>query len=328
MPPPEFWDRRGFLSALLAPVSLLYAAAGGLRRRFARPWRAPVPVVCVGALTVGGAGKTPAALAIAARLKAQGARPHILSRGYRGRLRGPVEVDPAVHTARDVGDEALLLAAAAPTWVARNRAVAAQAAIAAGADILVLDDGFQNPRLAKNLSLVVIDGGNGVGNGRTLPAGPLREPMARGLSRADAVVLVGRDRTGIAARIPRRLPLLRARLVPDPADAALLRGKPVLAFAGLGRPQKFTASLEEIGAKPAIRRDFPDHHPYREREIEALVAEARQRDAVLVTTSKDAVRIGRRRDEIHVLRVTLEFERPAELDRLLTAVKADRGKLL
>lgn len=328
MPPPEFWDRRGLLSALLAPVSALHAAAGRLRRAFVRPWHAAVPVICVGALTVGGAGKTPAAIAVAQRLTAQGRRPHILTRGYRGRLRGPVEVDPAVHTARDVGDEALLLAAAAPTWVARSRNAGARAAVAAGADMLVLDDGFQNPGLAKDLSLVVIDGGHGVGNGRMLPAGPLREPMARGLARADAVVLVGRDRTGIAARIPRRLPLLRARLVPDPADAAVLRGKAVLAFAGLGRPQKFAASLEEIGARLVQRRDFPDHHPYRESEIEALLAEAGRLEAVPVTTAKDAVRIGRRRDEIRVLRVALEFERPGELDRLLTAVKADRPQPL
>ncbi len=293
MPPPEFWDRRGLLSALLAPVSALHAAAGRLRRAFVRPWRAAVPVICVGALTVGGAGKTPAAIAVAQRLTAQGRRPHILTRGYRGRLRGPVEVDPAVHTARDVGDEALLLAAAAPTWVARRRIAGARAAVAAGADMLVLDDGFQNPGLAKDLSLVVIDGGHGVGNGRMLPAGPLREPMAR-----------------------------------DPADAAVLRGKAVLAFAGLGRPQKFAASLEEIGARLVQRRDFPDHHPYRESEIEALLAEAGRLEAVPVTTAKDAVRIGRRRDEIRVLRVALEFERPGELDRLLTAVKADRPQPL
>ena len=315
---PEFWERRGIRALLLAPLGQLYGLAAWLRRALVRPTRAGVPVVCVGALTVGGAGKTPTAIAVVERLIALGRRPHIVTRGYKGTLRGPVRVELAQHGAGDVGDEALLLAAAAPTWVARDRVAGAPAAKAAGADIVVLDDGFQNPSLAKDLSLLVIDAGQGLGNGRLLPAGPLRESAAGGLARAQGVVLIGNDRTGIAARIPRQLPLLRARLVPDPGDAAALGGQRTLAFAGIGRPAKFFDSLEEIGAKVISRNPFPDHHPYRASEIDALLAEAAKRGALPATTAKDAARLpAAARAKVGVLRVTLEFDRVDELDRLL-----------
>lgn len=315
---PDFWQRRGALPLLLAPVAGLYAALGALRRRLVRPWRAGVPVICVGALTVGGAGKTPTAIAVARALTDQGRRPHVVSRGYKGRLRGPVRVDPATHAAREVGDEPLLLAVAAPTWVARNRVAGAKAAIAAGADVIVLDDGYQNPALAKDLSIVVIDGGQGLGNGRRLPAGPLRETPASGFARAQAVVLIGRDATGIAARVPRGLPLLRARLLPVAADATPLGGRRVLAFAGIGRPDKFFDTLSEAGAKVVKRNAFPDHHPYAGPDVEAMIAEALRLDAIPVTTAKDAVRLPpEQRRRLKVLRVELAFERPAELDQLL-----------
>lgn len=326
MRPPEFWEGRGLLSGLLAPAGRLYDLGGRLERRFARPWRAPVPVVCIGALTVGGAGKTPTAIAIARHLAAQGRRPHIVTRGYKGRLRGPVQVEGQRHGARDVGDEALLLAEAAPTWVARNRAAGARAAVAAGADVLVLDDGFQNPSLVKDLALVVIDGGQGIGNGRLLPAGPLRESLARGLARAHGVVLIGKDRTGLAARVPRQLPLLRARLEPDAEDAAALEGRPVLAFAGIGRPAKFLDSLKQAGARIVDQRLFADHHAYREGEVAALLAEAARRGAIPVTTAKDAVRLPPElRARVRVLRVATVFERPELLDALLTALPPPPG---
>lgn len=270
---------------------------------------------------MGGAGKTPAAIAVANRLRELGRNPHILTRGYKGRLSGPVRIDPDRHTARDVGDEPLLLAAVAPTWVARDRVAGAKAAVAAGADILVLDDGFQNPALAKDLSLVVIDGGQALGNGRLLPAGPLRETLARGLGRAQAVVLVGCDRKGLAACLPDNLTLLRARLVPDAAGAAALRGRRVLAFAGIGRPQKFLDSLREVGAQVAAQRLFADHHAYSAAEIEGIRAEAAKLNAVPVTTAKDAVRIpAELRAGIQVLEAVLAFDRPEELDGLLAGL--------
>ena len=319
---PEFWSRRSAVPTLLAPLAGLYAASGALRRSLVRPWRAPVPVICVGALTVGGAGKTPTAIAVAQRLIALGRNPHILTRGYKGRLRGPIRVDVEAHSARDVGDEPLLLAAVAPTWVARDRVAGAKAAVAADADCLVLDDGFQNPSLIKDISIVVVDGAEGVGNGRRLPAGPLRETLASGFGRAQAVVIIGRDRTGISARVPRSAAVLRARLAPDAADAAALRGRRVLAFAGLGRPDKFFDTLGEAGARVVKRNAFPDHHPYTTGEAEAMLAEALRLDAIPVTTAKDAVRLApEQRARLRVLRVALACDRPEELDRLLAPLR-------
>jgi tetraacyldisaccharide 4'-kinase len=213
---PEFWRRDGALAHALAPLSWAWAAGARGRQAGARPEHAAAPVLCVGNLTVGGAGKTPTVLALLRRLRERGRKPHALSRGYGGRLKGPLRV-AAGHTAAQVGDEALLLAEAAPTWIARDRAAGARAAVAAGADVIVMDDGFQNPSLAKDLSLVVVDAAYGFGNGRLLPAGPLREPIARGLARADAVVLVlpSLDER-LAPLPPMGLPVLRARLLPQP----------------------------------------------------------------------------------------------------------------
>ena len=300
---------------MLQPFAWAYAAAGGLRYGWTRPWRAPVPVICVGNLVAGGAGKTPVAIALAQRLHAKGRAVHLLSRGYGGSLAGPVAVDRRRHDAGQVGDEALLLAAAAPAWIARDRPAGARAAIAAGAQCLVLDDGLQNPTLAKDLSLLVIDGGYGLGNGRVLPAGPLREPLERGLARADAVVLMGEDRTGLAARLAGKT-VLHARLVPE--NAAEFAGKAVVAFAGIGRPAKFFATLEATGARLAAKRAFPDHHRYSMDELARLLAEAADADAALVTTAKDAVRLPAPwRERVQVLRVAARFDDPALLDGVI-----------
>ncbi|MEQ8698387.1 MAG: tetraacyldisaccharide 4'-kinase, partial [Bauldia litoralis] len=220
---PDFWSGRGPTSALLLPAGAVYAWA--TRRRVARApeYEPPVPVVCIGNLSAGGSGKTPVAMSVAAILRNKGLAAHLLTRGYGGRLSGPVRVDPALHSARDVGDEPLLLARAAPTWVARDRAAGARAAVAAGAEAVVMDDGHQNPALRKDLSLVVIDGGFGFGNRRVVPAGPLREPIAAGLARADAVVMIGEDETEAGARLG-DTPRLNARLAPT-EEALALRGR-------------------------------------------------------------------------------------------------------
>lgn len=314
-PTPDFWARPGLVSTLLQPLAWGYAASSAARIAWTRPWRAAVKVICIGNLVVGGAGKTPVALSLAARLSASGRAPHILSRGYGGRLEGPVRVDPARHQADDVGDEPLLLAASAPTWVARDRRAGAEAAISAGAKLLLLDDGHQNPRLAKDLSLLVVDGEYGFGNGSVLPAGPLREPIAAGLARAQAVVLLGEDRAGIAPLLAGR-PLLRARLVPE--HAAGFAGRSIVAFAGIGRPAKFFATLEGCGAQLVARHGFPDHHPYREAELRRLQQEADASRALLVTTAKDAVRLPPSwRARIAVLRVAIAWEDERALDALL-----------
>lgn len=313
---PEFWQAGGVAATLLRPLGALYALGGALRWRFAAPWRAPVPVICVGNLSAGGVGKTPVVLDLARRLA--GRQPHIVTRGYGGRLAGPVRVDPATHDAGDVGDEPLLLARRTPVWVARDRAAGARAAVAQRARLLLLDDGFQNPSLAKDLSLVVVDGETGFGNGLVFPAGPLREPVARGLARADALIVMGEDRHGLAAAAP--VPVLRARLVPR-MPLSFAPGAPLVAFAGIGRPEKFFATLRGLGAVPAAEEAFPDHHRFREDELLRLEGVAAGFGGRLVTTDKDAVRLPPSwRARVAVLRVAVAWDDEAALARLLARV--------
>ncbi|WP_370151742.1 tetraacyldisaccharide 4'-kinase [Ferrovibrio sp.] len=302
--------------ALLAPAAALYGLGNRLKRAFTTTQAAALPVISVGNLVAGGAGKTPAALALAPLLAQQGRQPHFLTRGYGGRVAGPLRVDPAHHDAAQVGDEALLLAAAAPAWVARDRPAGARAAKAAGAGCVIADDAHQTWALARDLSLLVVDGGYGFGNGRLLPAGPLREPLAAGLARADAVILVG----PVMAPLPDMggRPVFGARLVADPADAARLRGRRVLAFAGIGRPEKFFATLEQAGAVVVGRESFPDHAPYSPDTIMRLAETAQQADAVPVTTAKDHVRLPvEARPMAEALRVSLRFDDPDAVGRFL-----------
>jgi tetraacyldisaccharide 4'-kinase len=317
---PEFWARPpGWFSGLLAPAGWCYGVGARFRLALASPQKAPVPVVCVGNIVAGGAGKTPVALALGRRMQALGLKVHFLGRGYGGDAAGAVRVDPARHDAGYVGDEALLLARLAPTWIARDRARAIEPA-AAGADVIVMDDGFQDPAVAKNLSLVVVDGDFGFGNGCVMPAGPLREPIGRGLARAQALVIVGEDRAGIRAEAAvraRRLPVLGAALEPSP-EARRLVGKTVIAFAGIGRPGKFFDTLRRIGCDVAAAHSFPDHHRYSAADIARLKAEAARRKATLVTTEKDAVRLRREdRDGIEVLTVALKWSDEAALDAIV-----------
>jgi len=308
---PGFWAVDGAVARLLAPAGALYAAAGALRWRLAPPAAAPLPVLCVGNATVGGTGKTPLALDLIEGLTRDGRRVHALCRGHGGSLAGPVRVDPARHRVTDVGDEALLLAAAAPTWAGRDRLAAARAAARAGAELVVLDDGLQYPRLAKHTSLLVVDAATGVGNGRVVPAGPLREPLSRARDRADAVVLIG---AGDPPAGLERLPLFRARLVPDDgADA--LAGRRMLAFAGIGRPDKFFDTARAIGAELVETRAFADHHLFSTAELDHLAARARELGAGLLTTAKDAVRLSaERRAAIAVLGVRVAWDDAAAFE--------------
>ena len=293
---PEFWRRGGFAPTLLAPLAWGFDAAGRVQRSVMRPWRSPVPIVCVGNLVAGGAGKTPVALAIGARLRQLGRQVHFLIRGYGGQARGPLRVEADRHSAGEVGDEALLLARVAPTWVARDRSAGARAAAAAGAEVVVMDDGHQNASLVKDLSLVVVDAGYGFGNGRVIPAGPLRETVSAGLSRADAIVLVGPGNGGPGnGGIDDRLAgsgvaVLHVALEPTP-DSMDIAGKPVVAFAGIGRPEKMFATLGAMGCHVVGRHAFADHHRYRGEEIMAIAEEAATKGATLVTTEKDFVRL-------------------------------------
>lgn len=324
---PAFWDRNGLAPLALTPVSWLWSTAARLQRGTTTPYRIPVPVICVGNITVGGAGKTPTAIALLRLISERDGGPlaaHALTRGYGGTLAGPVRVDPRQHTAAEIGDEALLLARAAPTWVAHDRVAGGLAAAAAGARLIVMDDGFQNPAIAKDMSLVVVDGTTGFGNGRVLPAGPLRESIKSGLGRASAVILVGADRAGVAAKvgiIRPNLPIIAARL--DPADGASLKGQRVFAFAGIARPEKFFATLTDIGAEVVGHRAFADHHPFNVDDISALEADAVRLGARLITTEKDHVRldaIAQRR--ISALPVRLAFENESAIRSLIEPIMA------
>ena len=327
--PAAWWDEGRPASRLLAPLAALYDLVA-TRRLTLGGARAPVPVVCVGNPTVGGAGKTPTAIAIARMLQAAGRKPAFLSRGYGGGERGPVVVSSA-HDAAAVGDEPLLLARVAPTVVARDRVAGARAAAAAGADVGVMDDGFQNPALAKDFSLLVVDGSRGLGNGRVVPAGPLRAGLDAQMARAQALVVVGecsrRAAPAVAAARAREMPVWQARLVPDPAAAAALSGQRVLAFAGIGDPARFFAMLEGLGLALADRASFPDHHRFAATEAADLLARAARANAVPVTTEKDHVRLAGAPAAAELARrarplpVTIVFDQEVAVrERLLAAI--------
>jgi tetraacyldisaccharide 4'-kinase len=319
---PGFWVGSGGIAPLLlTPFSAIYAGATA-RRMARRGWQAPVPVICCGNATAGGAGKTTVALDIGRRLADRGIAAHFLLRGYGGSLKGPARVDPEAHDSTQVGDEALLLAEIRPTWISGDRGAGAQAAVAAGAQAIVMDDGLQNPTLEKDLSLLVIDGGFGFGNGRVIPAGPLREPVAAAAARSGAAVLIGKDETGALAQLPPGLPVLRARLVAGP-EAAMLAGQPVFAFCGIANPQKFFATLQEAGAVLAGREAFADHYPYDEGDLKELLGQAERLRAVAVTTKKDFVRIPAQfRSRVTVVTVGLAWEEPAAIESLLDPLAA------
>ncbi|MDE0060462.1 MAG: tetraacyldisaccharide 4'-kinase [Defluviicoccus sp.] len=318
---PEFWRRDGLAARALAPASWLYGAVAAVRHRTARPVQPPVPVLCVGNLVAGGAGKTPVALALGAKLAARGHAVHFLSRGYGGRERGPLLVDPARHGADAVGDEPLLLARVAPTWVSADRAAGATAAAEGGAGLIVMDDGHQNATVAKACSIVVVDGVYGFGNGRLLPAGPLRETVAAGLARADAVVAVGPDEAGIGAAIPTGVRASAGRLAPPP-DGAGIADRKVVAFAGIARPEKFFATLRTLGCRIEHTRAFADHHRYREAEIAVLLQIAASRGAVAVTTAKDAVRLPPAlRGAVRVLDIVFEWNDAAAEEALIAEIE-------
>lgn len=321
---PEFWYRNspGVRAALLSPLGMIYAGivAARIKRGPARP--SEVPVICVGNIMSGGTGKTPVALAIAEKLQQRSLDPHFLTRGYGGTTAGPLRVDLQTHTAAEVGDEALLLASLATTWVAADRFAGAQEAVAAGADAIIMDDGFQNPGLRKDLSFIVFDGTDGLGNGRYLPAGPLRESLPAGLARADAAVIIGRDETQLARRLGNKA--LHANLIPAPESQAL-RGRKVVGFAGIGRPRKFFDTLRDLGCELAECHPFADHHDFREDELTALKERAQKFNAQLVTTSKDAARLPKEfRSHVTVVPITLIWDDEEKLDQLLDAVLRGR----
>lgn len=323
---PGFWwrPRPGALARLLQPVGWLYGAIT-LRRMRRSGVQAGLPVICVGNFVAGGAGKTPTGIAIATLLLQRGETPFMLTRGYGGTLSGPIEVDPISHLASEVGDEALLLARQARTIVARERPAGAALAKALGASVIVMDDGLQNPSLAKHLRLAVVDGASGVGNGLCLPAGPLRAPLEGQFGSTDAVIVIGAGEAGMAVAKRARergLAVLMAQLEPPPEVVARLGGQAVMAVSGIGRPEKFVATLSAAKARIVAERAFGDHHAYVASDVSALIVEAKTRNCLIATTEKDMTKLGplwppAERERLIVVPVALSFAEAAEIDALL-----------
>jgi tetraacyldisaccharide 4'-kinase len=323
---PAFWYRpRSTLARLLMPLGAAYGAVAA--KRLARGGvDAGIPVLCVGNYHLGGAGKTPTVLALVELLRDAGEAPIVLSRGYGGKLRGPIKVDCERHAAAEVGDEPLMMAARVPVVIARDRVAGVALARSLGASAIVMDDGFQNPEIAKDASLIVIDSERGLGNGCVFPAGPLRAPLAPQLARTDGLVVVGDGIAAdpVAAAVATQGGLvLRARLTPADASIAALRGKRVLAFAGIGDPQRFFRTLRGGGVQVACEKAFADHHAFTDGEIAALAATAKREGLTLVTTEKDLARLRRGQtmptgQDIVPLPVTLRVDDEARLQRFVT----------
>jgi tetraacyldisaccharide 4'-kinase len=321
---PAFWYRpRSLPSYALWPLGALYGAITE-RRMIRKGVDGGIPVICVGNYHVGGAGKTPTVLALTKLLRELGETPVVLSRGYGGRLKGPLMVDRTRHDAADVGDEPLMMARDVPVAVARDRLDGVALAKSQGATVILMDDGFQNPRLLKDASLIVIDSERGLGNGHVFPAGPLRAPLSAQLARTDALVLIGDGRAAneVAAELAKRdKPELRARLKPDADSVSLLLGKRVFAFAGIGDPERFFRTLRASGIDVAHTRAFADHHMFSNEEIAALATDAQRAQLTLVTTEKDLARLRGRAgvpDGIVPFAVRLEFDDPARLRQLIS----------
>ncbi len=323
MKAPAFWSHPpGLVAWLLAPLGWIYGAVTA--------WRmgrtgisAGIPVICIGNLTAGGAGKTPTVLLLAAALRARGERPFVVSRGYGGRLAGPVRVDPDRMTATECGDEPVLLARRVPVIVARDRLAGARLAKEEGATVVLLDDGLQNPRLSRDCTIAVVDAGQGFGNGFCLPAGPLRAPVARQMRHVDALLLIGDGPP--PALVDGDRPLFRARIVPDPQAIARLAGRRLMAFAGIGRPEKFFATLRESGLTVVETRAFADHHPFSDAELAALRQEAAAKGLTLITTEKDAMRLPADAGDIDMLPIALSPEGDGLLALVLGAIARRRS---
>jgi tetraacyldisaccharide 4'-kinase len=324
---PAFWYRpSSWISLLLTPLGGIYGLVAGWRLQ-REGFDAGIPVLCVGNYHVGGAGKTPAVVALTKVLRDIGETPVVLSRGYGGRLRGPITVDPERHAAVDVGDEPLMLARTVPVVVARDRINGVALARSQGASVILMDDGFQNPAIAKDASLIVIDNGRGLGNGRVFPAGPLRAALPPQLDLTDALIVVGDGAAAeaVAAAVAALgKPVLSAHLRADDASVASLGGKRVLAFAGIGDPTRFFRTLRTNGIEVVRERAFADHHPFSESEVETLMADAKRETLTLVTTEKDLARLRsagglpRWAQDIVPFAVTLEFEDDAQLRKFVT----------
>lgn len=313
--PPKFWDKpKNYLGFVLEPLSWLYRGGATLHQKISKPYRAPVPVISIGNFVLGGAGKTPVTIALAQELQQMGWNPHIISRGYGGSLPGPIRVDLTHHQFCQVGDEPLLLARVAPTWISKDRKSAVSLSVQAGADVILLDDAHQNHALEKDISIAVVNAGQGFGNGRVFPAGPLRQSVQSGLKNTTILIFIGQETDPLPKElISLGCPLIRATIRPlDP------RPCPVLAFTGIGYPEKFRQTLIDAGYCLKGFSPFPDHYPFTNEDLHQLKVRARLAEASLITTEKDAVRIPPvSRTDILTLPMCLDFHPKNALKNLL-----------
>lgn len=308
MKTPKYWQSNSFISKLLTPLGYIYGTLTALRIKLKKPKKAEIPVICIGNITAGGTGKTPVSISVAKLLSGEMFHPYFVSRGYGGKLQNVI-VNNKKHTARDVGDEPLLLSAQAPVVVNADRYKAAQTATEQGADVVIMDDGFQNPGLHKDLSFLVFDGHYGIGNGKIIPAGPLRETLENGIKRADAVIILGKDKHNLAQRCG--LPVFFGH---TEAAQTTINNQDVIAFAGIGHPQKFYHTLKQQGFNVVKTVDFPDHHFYTREELDAIVKEAQKLNAQIYTTGKDFVKIPPLySQDINVLEIAVVWDKPEEL---------------
>lgn len=313
MKTPKYWQSNSLISKFLQPIGWIYGALTQLRLKLKVAPKAEVPVICVGNITAGGTGKTPVSIALAKMLETEMYHPFFVTRGYGGKLQN-VMVNNKKHSAREVGDEPLLLSKQAPVVVNANRYLGAKSAIKEGADIIIMDDGFQNPSLYKDLSFLVFDGHYGIGNGKIIPAGPLRETFADGIKRADALIILGKDNHNLAERS--QLPVFFGHT--EPAQTTISNPN-ILAFAGIGHPQKFYHTLTKQGFNVVKTVDFPDHHFYTHKELEKLVNMAKALNAEIYTTSKDFVKIPVSMQKyINVLEIAIVWDEP---DKLISFIK-------
>jgi tetraacyldisaccharide 4'-kinase len=322
MKAPSFWYKDpGLLAGLLLPLTFIYKFLTLLKRATSKPYRATVPVICIGNLTVGGTGKTPTVIALAQRLITQGYNPSIVSRGYGGSQKGPLKVNEQIHKFNDVGDEPLLLSSIAPTWVAKNRRLGIIAAVKQGANIILLDDGFQNKKIYKDISIVTVDAYRGFGNGLLLPAGPLREPIYSGLSTANFLISIGDDESHKnfinKLSLERTPTIISGRLAPIKTGMDW-KNLSVFAFAGIGNPEKFFLTLRNLGAKVVNTIALSDHQIFDKKLLLRLETESIEINAQLVTTEKDAIRLPHEfRKKVLSLPVRLEISSWAEIEKLV-----------
>lgn len=316
---PKFWYRKPgtktpVLEHALKPISFLYQAGHQINQSRKTPFKADIPVICVGNAVVGGSGKTPTAIALKKLIHTtySDLKIYFLTRGYKGNMRSAILVDDHMHTHIDIGDEALLLTRHAPTIKSINRMEGLKRAVDEKADLVIMDDGLQNNSIHKDISFIVIDGANGLGNGKTIPAGPLREPLDTALKKADAFIIIGPDTRGIQKSLPHDKPVFSAHIK---SNAKQLKSKKVIAFCGLGIPEKFKNTLEKEGFDIAEWHSFADHHDFSDKELEKLIKKAKKLDAKLITTEKDLVRITNAdmRKQIDVLKIDLAFDNPQDV---------------